>query len=382
VGTSVRDLPAAHLAAATASRLRTLGDRLGAIAQAALAAAISWYLTRDVIGYPQPFFAPVAAAVCLSASKVLRGERAIQLIIGVALGILVGEAVRAVAGTGAVALGLAVLVSLSLAVLVGAGFIAQGLMFFNQAVSAAILVLAVPSRGAGPDRLLDALIGGGVGLVFAVLLFPTNPLRLLDEADASVLAVLHDLLGELDRRMAGVGRAGPGWQAPAVDRLLPELASLAQSRTTAQWEVRISPLRWPARAAVQAADRRAAQVVLVANAALELVRVADHAIAANAGPRLGPARAACQDLAAATAALARPEAAARAAAAASAAASAARAAELEADRPAALAALAALLADDCAAAISELAGQVRPGQAGRTGAPGPARPTAPPPPRS
>jgi hypothetical protein len=47
-----------------------------------------------------------------------------------------------------VAIGLAVLISLRLAVLVGAGFIAQGPMFFNQAASAAILVLAVPSRAA------------------------------------------------------------------------------------------------------------------------------------------------------------------------------------------------------------------------------------------
>jgi uncharacterized membrane protein YgaE (UPF0421/DUF939 family) len=353
--------------------------RLGTIAQAAVAAGIAWYLTRDVIGYPQPFFAPVAAAVCLSASKVLRGERAIQLIIGVALGIIVGEAVRAVAGTGPVAVGLAVLISLCLAVLVGAAFIAQGLMFFNQAVSAAILVLTVPSHGVGPDRLFDALIGGGVGLVFAVLLFPTNPLRLLEEAETSVLAVLQNLLGELDRRIADPVRADPDWQARAVDRLLPRLASLAQSRTTAQWEARISPQRWPARAAVQVADRRAAQVVLVANTALELVRVAGHATAADADPLPGPVRAAFHDLAAATAALARREAAARSQAAARAAAAAAHAADLEADRPAALANLAALLAGDCAAGIRELADSVKPGQAGRTAAPVPGQPTAPPP---
>jgi uncharacterized membrane protein YgaE (UPF0421/DUF939 family) len=327
-----------------------------------VAAGIAWYLTRDVIGYPQPFFAPAAAAVCLSASRVLRGERAIQLIIGVALGIIVGSAVRAAAGTGPVAIGLAVLVSLCLAVLLGSGFIAQGLMFFNQAVSAAILVLAVPSHGVGPDRLFDALIGGGVGLVFAVLLFPTNPLRLLEEAEASVLAVLRDLLGELDRRITGPGGADQGWQAPAVDRLLPRLASLAEGRTTARWEARISPLRWRDRAAVQVADRRAAQVVLVANAALELARVAGHAAAADAGLLAGPVRAACHDLAAATAALASRDAADRGQAAARAAAAAAHAAGLEADRPAALAGLAALLAGDCAAGIRELARPVRPGE--------------------
>jgi uncharacterized membrane protein YgaE (UPF0421/DUF939 family) len=354
-----------------------LRSRLGTIAQAAVAAGIAWYLTRDVIGYPQPFFAPVAAAVCLSASKVLRGERAIQLIIGVALGIIVGSAVRAAAGSGPVAIGMAVLISLSLAVLVGAGFIAQGLMFFNQAVSAAILVLTVPTRGVGPDRLFDALIGGGVGLVFAVVLFPTNPLRLLAEAESGVLAVLRDLLSEPDRRITGPGVADQGWQAPAVDRLLPQLGSLAQARTTARWEVRISPRRWPDRAAVQSADRRAAQIVLVANAALELVRVVGHATAADAGPLPRPVRAALHHLAAAAAALARPEASAFSQAAASAAAATQDVAALEIDRSAALASLAALLIGDCAAGIRQLAEPVRTGQAGRTDMLGPGQPTAP-----
>jgi uncharacterized membrane protein YgaE (UPF0421/DUF939 family) len=356
-----------------------LRHRLGTIAQAAVAAGIAWYLTRDVIGYPQPFFAPVAAAVCLSASKVLRGERAIQLIIGVALGIIVGSAVRAGAGSGPVAIGMAVLISLSLAALVGAGFIAQGLMFFNQAVSAAILVLAVPSRGVGPDRLFDALIGGGVGLVFAVLLFPTNPLRLLGEAESGVLALLRDLLGEPDRRITGSGIPDQRWHAPAVDRLLAQLASLAQARTTAWWEVRISPRRWRDRAAVQSADRRAAQIVLVANAVLELVRVAEHATAADAGPLPRPVRAAFHHLTAATAALARPEASALSQAAASAAAAAEDAAALKMDRSAALAGMAALLIGDCAAAIRQLAEPAKPGQAGRTETPGRGLPTALPP---
>jgi hypothetical protein len=236
-------------------------------------------------------------------------------------------------------------------------------MFFNQAVSAAILVLAVPSHGAGPDRLFDALVGGGVGLVFAALLFPTSPLQLLGEAEARVLAVLHDLLVELDRRMAGPGGADRGWQAPAADRLLPQLADLAQSRTTARWEARISPLRWPARADVRLADERAAQVVVAANAALELVRVVDHLTAAG-GTLPGPVRAACHALAAASGALARPAAGARRQGAVLAASAAAHAATLDADRPAALADLAALLAGDCAAGLRQLAGPVRPDHAG------------------
>lgn len=113
---------------------------------------------------------------------------------------------------------------------------------------------------------------------------------------------------------------------------------------------------------MQSADRRAAQIVLVANAALELVRVVGHATAAGAGPLPRPVRAAFHHLAAAAAALARPEASALSQAAASAAAAAEHAAALDMDRPASLAGLAALLIGDCAAGIRQLAGPVKPGE--------------------
>jgi len=61
--------------------------------------------------------------------------------------------------------------------------------------------------------------------------------------------VPRDLLSEPDRRMTGPGVADQGCQPPAVDRLLPQLASLARGRTSARREVRISPRRWPGRAA-------------------------------------------------------------------------------------------------------------------------------------
>jgi hypothetical protein len=128
---------------------------------------------------------------------------------------------------------------------------------------------------------------------------------------------------------------------------------------------------------VQSADRRAAQIVLVANAALELVRVVGHATAADAGPLPRPVRAALHHLAAAAAALARPEASAFSQAAASAAAATQDVAALEIDRSAALASLAALLIGDCAAGIRQLAEPVRTGQAGRTDMLGPGQPTAP-----
>ena len=50
------------------------------------------------------------------------------------------------------------------------------MLFVNQAVTSAILMIAVVGSGTAPERLSDALIGGGVALVITVIFFPAAPL--------------------------------------------------------------------------------------------------------------------------------------------------------------------------------------------------------------
>ena len=90
---------AAHSGLAAVQRLR---DIWFALAQTSVASGLAWYLAHDVLAHPQPFFAPIAAAVCLSISNVLRGQRAVQMMIGVTLGIGTGTVVWGLLGTGAV----------------------------------------------------------------------------------------------------------------------------------------------------------------------------------------------------------------------------------------------------------------------------------------
>lgn len=157
---------------------RAGGKRLGAVwfnlLQTSLAAGLSWYLAHDVLDHPQPFFAPIAAAVSLSTSNVLRAQRAVQMMIGVTLGIGLGTVVQGMLGPGALPIAVAALVALGAAVFIGGGFIGHGMMFANQTVVSALLVLALYRGGAGPERIFDALIGGAVAIVVAVLLFPAT----------------------------------------------------------------------------------------------------------------------------------------------------------------------------------------------------------------
>src|SRR3984885_15088987 len=162
--------------------------------QTSVAAGLAWYVAHDVLAHPQPFFAPIAAAVSLSTSNVLRAQRAIQMIVGVTLGIGTGALVQGLLGPGTLSITLAALFALLAAVFIGQGYIGQGMMFANQTVVSSILVLALYRSGVGWERIDDALIGGGLAVVFAVLLFPANPLVVLRSARIGVLGTLRGVL--------------------------------------------------------------------------------------------------------------------------------------------------------------------------------------------
>ncbi len=248
------------------------------LTQTSVASGLAWYLAHDVLAHPQPFFAPIASAVCLSISNVLRGQRAVQMMIGVTLGIGTGTLVWGLLGTGAVQIGIVALIALALAVVIGRGFIGQGMMFANQTVVSSILVLALPRSGIGYERIYDALIGGCLALVFAVLLFPADPLRVLRRARIGVLDTLHGVLSRTADFAAGRRQPAPDWPLSAVDRVHEQVGDLIQARATARQVVRLSPRRWRLRDTVRGADHQAVHVALLAVSVLELARVVAPAL--------------------------------------------------------------------------------------------------------
>ncbi|OBF80810.1 hypothetical protein A5791_00470 [Mycobacterium sp. 852002-51163_SCH5372311] len=248
------------------------------ILQTAVAAGLAWYITHDLLKHPQPFFAPIAAAVCLSASNVLRAQRAIQMMVGVTLGIGIGTVVQKVIGTGAVPIAVTALLALCVAVLIGQGFIGQGLMFVNQTTVSAVLLLALYRSGVGAERIYDALIGGGLAVIFAVLLFPANPLAVLGGARAGVLNALYDVLCRTADFAAGRKNAPSDWPLSAVDRVHEQLGNLIQARNTARQVVRAAPRRWGMRQVVYAADHQALYAALLAGSVMQLARAVAPAL--------------------------------------------------------------------------------------------------------
>jgi uncharacterized membrane protein YgaE (UPF0421/DUF939 family) len=257
---------------------RRLRGVVSPIAQTSVAAGLAWYVTHDLLGHRQPFFAPIAAVVCLSTTNVLRGQRAVQMIIGGVLGIGLGAGVQTMLGTGPIAIAGAVFIALCVAVLVGRGFIVQGLMFVNQAGVAAVLVVVFARGSLVSERLFDTVVGGGLAIIFAVLLFPANPVTLLRQARVGMLAALHDALVQIADITGERAPIAGDWPLPVVERLHQQSALLAEARATARHTVRVAPRRWAARNAVWDADRQAAHLGLLASSVLHLARVVGHAL--------------------------------------------------------------------------------------------------------
>ena len=249
--------------------------------QAAIAAALAWWIAHDALGHAQPFFAPIAAAISLSTNNIRRGRRILQMLVGVMLGIGVGEVVARAAGSSVGAIGLVVLLTFAAALLIGAGVLSEGMMFANQGAAAAILIVALHKHGTGPERLVDALVGGGVAAVIGVGLFPAHPLAVLRNAERQVLRSLAGALMRVAEMLEGGIRPDPEWTIAAAQDIHRQLANVGQARMTARATARIAPRRWRLRSAVAVEDGRLRALDLLANASLSLFRVATDALEAG-----------------------------------------------------------------------------------------------------
>ncbi|HEX3510298.1 MAG TPA: FUSC family protein [Solirubrobacteraceae bacterium] len=242
------------------------------VLQTAVAAGIAWLIAHNWLGHQQPFFAPIAAAVSLSTSHVRRARRSMQMILGVLLGIGVSELVHPLLGGGWVSITVVVAVTLVLAVGVGVGFFGEGMMLVNQAAASAILVVALHRAGTGSERVVDALVGGGVALVIGVGMFPVEPLKLLWDAEDGVLGAVLAVLDGEPLPGAREESRGDDWSLAASQEIHRRLSALTAARNTARSSVRVAPRRMRLRALVDAEEQRVSRIYLLTGGSLALAR--------------------------------------------------------------------------------------------------------------
>lgn len=211
------------------------------IVQATLAAGIAYWFAVSVLGHINPFFAPMAALLGVNVMAVgPRLKFSLELTIGAALGVGVGDFIISLLGPGFWQLTVGVLFAMVIGVFVG-----RGPLVVNQAASSAILIATIipPGSSGSYNRMTDALVGGLIG-VFVMAVLPRNPVPAARRKVATVLDLGADILFDV----------AEGMQARDTDRIRAalqvgrssqaEVSLMDQTVADAAEQVKVSPLLW------------------------------------------------------------------------------------------------------------------------------------------
>jgi uncharacterized membrane protein YgaE (UPF0421/DUF939 family) len=225
------------------SRLRL---RLWPIVQTAVAAVAAWYLAKLFVSEQRPVFASIAAVISLGATHGRRDERALELIGGVVLGITVADLLIRLIGTGPIQVGVLVVLAMSAAVLLGGG----PMLVTEAGVSAILLASLEPTTTEllSADRLIEALVGGGVAFAVSSLAFPLDPHLHVGRAAQAVFGDLGRALEELAAALATGDRERAAAALVAARGLDGPVRELEEALETGRETARSSPLRRPTRA--------------------------------------------------------------------------------------------------------------------------------------
>lgn len=253
-------------------RLRHTAPRIAIVA---VAATIAYAISLHVLDHPRPFFAPIAVVVVSGVTLGATSRRAVQLALGVAVGILVADLAIGLTGTGTWQIAVIVFLGMCAVVVVGGDQLAV-----NQAASTAVLIatVAIPGDASGLSRFADALVGAGVALSFNLVLFPLDPVRLargaLEPAARRIADVLDAVADALSRRDSQV-TARALEQARGLES---HLADMRADVATSGEVARLALARRGRRDTVERYVRAMDQVVRAQRDAATLARAADRAL--------------------------------------------------------------------------------------------------------
>lgn len=163
------------------------------ILQVAIAAGASYWAAHVLFGHQIPFFAPMATIIVLSTTGGERFRRSVELVVGVSLGVGLGDLVIANIGSGPWQISVAVGTAIALGI-----FVDRSVLVANQAGFASVLVATIlpPGSVGGIERMTDAFIGGVVGLI-VMGLFPESPLRHGRKEVAMLMGVTANVLKDV-----------------------------------------------------------------------------------------------------------------------------------------------------------------------------------------
>ena len=249
-----RDIPLRRLrlrkpAETLQDRLYVLRRRWRTLLRLSLGTAIAYFVATQVLDHRQAFFAPIACIIVLISGAGLRGRTSYELVVGVSLGVLVGELLILGIGRGTWQMALIV----TLTVLTGTLLGLKGLALTQAATSSVLLAAVIPVAGSGNPavtRFLDALVGGAVGLAM-VLLIPRNPIRDIDREVQGFLRRLAGVLSRTAQALRTVDAALADVALAEARSMQPQVESMTSTAANVSEIARMSPMRWKQRDHVQ-----------------------------------------------------------------------------------------------------------------------------------
>jgi len=202
-------------------------------ATSAIAAVAAYAFAAIIFGHSEPYFAATSALISLGFGRDPHIRKALEVAIGVTLGILVGDTLQALLGQGYWQGVIVVFVTIILA-----RFIDAGVIFTTQMSIQAVLVVLLPIPIEGPlSRSVDAVIGGVIAIAITML----TPVSLRKEAVAgmrelftSITATLRELssaLEEQDSRSSWVALIEARGLQSKIDSVRAELSRADQTAT-------------------------------------------------------------------------------------------------------------------------------------------------------
>jgi uncharacterized membrane protein YgaE (UPF0421/DUF939 family) len=222
-------------------------SRLFFIIQCAITAGLAWWLAHHLLRHPMPFFAPVASIICLGFTFGNRLRRGIEVSLGVALGIFIGDLFVTYFGSGPWQIAVVIVIAMSAATLLGAG----QLLIIQSGVQSAIIIGLSATPNQGLNRWLDAVVGCAIALVAATIV-PLAPLRKPRVLAASVLTQMADTLAAAEAALRADDSAVAEQLLEQVREADKNLADLDEAAAEGMAVVRYSPFRRRHLPAVQA----------------------------------------------------------------------------------------------------------------------------------
>ncbi|MFQ4147954.1 FUSC family protein [Arthrobacter sp. LAPM80] len=151
----------------------------------AVCAVGAYYFSEIVLGHQNPLFAATSAIIALGFTRDPRLRRVLEVGLGCTIGIVLGDFLLHLLGSGIWQAALVVFLSVLLA-----RFLDSGAIFTTQLALQSLLVVLLPISAGGPfTRSIDAVVGGCFALILTFLA-PRDPRR--EPKDD-----LKEVLGEL-----------------------------------------------------------------------------------------------------------------------------------------------------------------------------------------